>query len=175
MASFKGIWATFYSLDHLLASINSLKEKGVEPVTVHAPFNISKKLSTDPPTKLKLNHFALLGALLGTIGSFYLIQKMSIEWIQPLSAKPIVSFLTTMPIAFEVTILMAVVFILVGLLVLKTKNTSRMPLPNSEEYKNYTRFSRDRFGLVLACKESEIPALKNLLNDHQAEEVFIEK
>ncbi len=175
MKSFTGIWATFSTLDHLLASIDALKEKDLEPETVHAPFNISEKLNSDHSKGLGLGHFTLTGAILGAFGSFYLILIMSVEWIQPLSAKPIFSLLTTIPIAFELTILFAVIFLLVGILVLGIKANWRMPLPASEAYKTYKRFSRDRFGLVLACNEAEISALKSLLQNHHAEEVFIEK
>ena len=175
MKSFTGIWATFESLDHLLASIRALKAKDIKPVRVHAPFNISGKVSLDRAMKPELSHFALTGAVLGAVGSFYLIRKMSIEWIQPLSSKPIVSLLTMIPIAFEMAVLLAVIFLLIGILTLGVLTNRQKSFPKSEEYKNYTRFSRDRFGLVLACKETEMPALNDLLIDHQAEEVFIEK
>lgn len=175
MNSFTGLWATFNSLEHLLDSIDALKEKEIEPVTVHAPFNISGKIKIDRSTGLTLGHFTLAGAIVGTLASLYLIHKMSIEWIQPLSAKPIVSLITTIPIAFEVTIFMAVISLLIGILVLGVLTNRQKSFPKSEEYRNYKRFSRDRFGLVLACKETEIPALNDLLIDHQAEEVFIEK
>ena len=175
MKAFTGIWATFDSLDYLLASIDALKEKDIRPAIIHAPFNISGKVKLDHTAKPELSHFALTGSVLGAVGSFYLIWKMSVEWIQPLSAKPIVSILTMIPIAFEVTILLAVVFILIGILALGRNITRRTPTPKSEEYRNYTRFTKDRFGLVLACEEAEISDLKMLLNHHQAEEVFVEK
>jgi hypothetical protein len=175
MNSFTGVWVTFQSVEALSAAIHALRAKRIEPVVIHAPFNISGKHPPGNSPTPNLSQFALAGAVSGTFGSLLLMVTMSLEWIQPLSAKPIVSLLTMVPLAFELSIFSAVLFILLGLVVVSATKKNQTNLPTSQDYKGYSRFTRDRFGLVVACDASGISELKDLFSELQAEEVFIEK
>jgi len=88
------------------------------------------------------------------------------------SGKPIVAIPPFTIIGFELTILLAALFTLKGLIVLIIKDSLKNPLPKA--LKKYVRFQRDRFGIVVACDPSQSSVFEELMKKHGAEEVYIE-
>ncbi len=172
---FTGIWATFMAIENFKDSLADLQEKSDCHVTVHSPFLVTGIESFIKPSRNYLNLYSVAGALLGALVSICLVVQTSLAWIQPLSAKPIVSILTFVPVVFEVTIFSTVFFTLVGIALLTIRNSLATALPKSNKYKTYKRFTRDRFGIVVFCEVGMISELKKIFHNHQAEEIFIEE
>jgi hypothetical protein len=50
----------------------------------------------------------------------------------------------------------------------------RKPLPKSPRFKDYNRFSVDRFGVVVRCAPERADAAEKLMRSHHTEEVVRE-
>jgi hypothetical protein len=99
---------------------------------------------------------------------------MALDWILPVSGKPIVSVPIMGPIAFELSVLMAIYFTMGAIFLMILRDTWKHPVPQSRKYKNYDRFMRDRFGIVVACGNDDLEKLEYIFKKHQAEEVNLE-
>ena len=175
MKTFQGVWATFDSPKKFNAAYAVIKDKTGTRLFCHLPFvhrefTCQKRHSSFNVVKI----CALLGGILGALGSFYLIYRMDLGWIQPLSAKPIFSPLAILPVVFELTILVSVICTLLAVIGLTWHDRLRRPTPSSKHYLDYKRFTRDRFAIVVHCDPGQIYAINEIFRQHQAEEVFIE-
>ena len=96
---------------------------------------------------------------------------MTLSWILPVSGKPVISIPIMGPIAFELSVLLSIFFTAGAIVLLILKDTLRHPGPISKKYKDYNRFMRDRFGVVVACEENQLSAIESIMKKYQAEEV----
>lgn len=172
---FSGVWATFEYLDDFCTVIKKLKAEGFKNLTTHTPVprhEIEQALG-NPQSKIPFA--TLIGAFIGFFLAVFIVRQMSLDWVLPVSAKPIVSIPIMGPIAFELAVLMAIYFTIFGIIYLIFKDNRRTQRPKSKTYLEYDRFMRDRFGVVIPCQDQDIQKVEQLLNQFQAEEVFIEK
>jgi hypothetical protein len=172
---FSGVWATFEYLDDFCSVIRKLKAEGFKNLTTHTPVprhEIDQALG-NPQSKIPFA--TLAGAFIGFFVAVFIVRQMSLDWVLPVSAKPIVSIPIMGPIAFEMAVLMAIYFTIIGMIYLIAKDTKRTHRPQSKTYLEYDRFMRDRFGIVIPCQDQEIEKVEQLLKHFQPEEVFIEK
>lgn len=174
MKSFKGAWATFESVEDAERAVIELRASGFEGITVHSPFPGSFHAAVTGKRVSCIPFFTLTGGIIGCAVSFFLVTWMSIDWIIPLSAKPIVAVPVMVPVVFELTILSMAIFTLVGLVTLIARDTAKSPVPSSTRYKSYNRFLRDRFGVVVYCDKADISGAESILQKHRAEEVIVE-
>jgi hypothetical protein len=174
MRRFTGIWATFKSIGDVNSALTALSDVKTDQLTIHSPYTELLPESQLLWSGNNLKYFSLAGGIIGVLLSLYMIVNLELTWIRPLSAKPILSPLTMVPVAFEMTILAVVIFTLVGIVMLTVADRFLNPLPGSDAYLTYRRFTRDRFGIVVLCKESVIPSVKQIVTNHQAVEVFVE-
>ena len=91
----------------------------------------------------------------------------------PVSGKPIVAIPPFTIIGFELTILFTAIHTLLGLAFLGIIDSFRFPIP--KEAKKYTRFQRDRFGVVVRCDSDKLDEMKEIMKKNGAEEVHVEK
>lgn len=171
---FLGAWATFEFLDDTCAAINELKTAGFDRITIHAPcprHEIDHALG-NPQSRVPFA--TLAGAFLGVSLAVLIITKMALDWILPVSGKPIVSWPIMVPIAFELAVILSIYFTIGAMFLLIMRDTWKHPVPKSRKYKDYNRFMRDRFGIVVACGDYDLEKIENILKKHQAEEVNLE-
>ncbi len=171
---FCGVWATFEFLDDTCAAIRELKSAGFSKITTHAPcprHEIAHALD-DPQSKVPFA--TLAGAIFGFAVAVIIIIKMSLDWILPVSGKPVVSVPIMGPIVFEMSVLIAIFFTAASMAVFVLRDSWKHPVPGSSKYKKYNRFMRDRFGIVVACGQSDRRRIEEILQNHQAEEVNLE-
>ncbi len=171
---FTGVWATFEFLDDTCSSIQSLKESGFNKLTTHTPcprHEIDHALG-DPQSRVPFA--TLTGAFFGFGVAVLVVVWMTLDWILPVSAKPVVSVPIMGPIAFEFSVLMSIYFTIGAMILLIAKDTFAHPVPKSKKYRQYNRFLRDRFGVVVLCGADDIPKVEGILKKHQAEEVNLE-
>ena len=171
---FSGAWATFEYLDDTCAAIKELKNEGFDLITTHTPcprHEIDHALG-DPQSRVPFG--TLAGAFVGFSLAVLIITKMALDWIIPVSAKPILSVPNIVPIAFELSVLVSIYFTIGAMLLMVLRDTWKHPVPKSRKYKDYDRFMRDRFGVVVACGDHDLEKIENILKKHQPEEVNLE-
>jgi hypothetical protein len=171
---FLGAWATFEYLDDTCAAIKDLKKEGFLKITTHTPcprHEIDLALG-NPQSRVPFA--TLAGAVVGFGLAVLIMTKMALDWILPVSAKPIVSVPIMGPIAFELSVLMAIYFTMGAIFLMILWDTRKHPVPRSRKYKDYDRFMRDRFGIVVACENHDLEKLENIFKKHEAEEVNLE-
>ena len=96
------------------------------------------------------------------------------DWVLPVSAKPIVSLPAFTIFGFELMVLLGGVFTAIGILALGFIDLNRKRMPGSSKFKGYGRFSNDRFGVVVRCEESQAGTVEKLMKAHNVEEVVRE-
>jgi hypothetical protein len=69
---------------------------------------------------------------------------------------------------------MAIYFTMGAIFLMILRDTWKHPVPKSRKYKEYDRFMRDRFGIVVACGNHDLDKLENIFKKYQAEEVYLE-
>ena len=171
---FSGAWATFAYLDDTCAAIKDLKNEGFDKITTHTPcprHEIDHALG-NPQSRVPFA--TLAGAFVGFGLAVLIMTKMALDWILPVSGKPIVAAPIMGPIAFELSVLMAIYFTIGAIVLMILRDTRRHPVPKSRKYKEYDRFMRDRFGVVVPCEPDDLEKLEKIFKKHQAEEVNLE-
>ena len=96
---FSGAWATFAYLDDTCAAIKELKNEGFDKITTHTPcprHEIDHALG-NPQSRVPFA--TLAGAFVGFGLAVLIMTKMALDWILPVSGKPIVATPIMGPIA----------------------------------------------------------------------------
>ncbi|MGK5092837.1 DUF3341 domain-containing protein [Deltaproteobacteria bacterium TL4] len=171
MSRFTGVWATFEYLDEFSNAIRAVKNKGVVPTVLSpCPRHEIDNAMGNPETRLP--YISLVFGALGCLIGFSFPAWTASDWVLPVSEKAIVAIPPFAVIGFELTILFAALFTLLGVIGLATWDALKNPLPKA--LKRYVRFQRDRFGIVIPCDLRHTKDYENLLISHGAEEVYIE-
>jgi len=171
---FSGIWGTFEYLDDMCHVIEDLRKAGYQKLTTHTPcprHEIDHALG-DPQSRVPW--FTLLGMFMGSTLAVTIMVGMSLDWVLPVSGKPVVSVPIMGPVFFELSVLTAVWVTMFGTLGLILRDTFLTPRPMSKRYKEYDRFLRDRFGVVVPCSNHDYEKVEAIFNKYQAEEVHRE-
>ena len=172
MSKFTGVWAIFEYLDETTDTIKQVREQGVQPTVITpCPRHEIDHALGDPSTIVPW--IALAFGALGCLIGFSLPAWTASDWVLPVSGKPIVAIPPFTIIGFELTILFTAIHTLAGLAILGIIDSFRFPIPNSA--KKYTRFQRDRFGVVVRCDEARIDEFEAIMKKNGAEEVHVEK
>ena len=168
---FSGVWATYEFLDDFCEAIRELRGSGFQRLTTLAPcprHEIDHALG-NPQSRIPF--FTLAGMATGFTLAFTIMTFMSLEWIIPVSGKPIVSYPIMGPVLFELSVLFSVWFTTFGMVGLILKDLAKVAFPGSKAWKKYNRFTRDRFGVIVPCTQHDLEKVEGILNKFQAEEV----
>ena len=169
--AFTGVWGTFEFLDDMCSAIKDLRSAGFTRLTTHAPcprHEIDHALG-NPQSRVPF--WTLTGMFVGFGLAVLIIVVMSLDWIIPVSAKPIVSVPIMGPVVFELSVIMAIYFTMLGTVLLIMKDAAKHPIPASTDYRQYNRFMRDRFGVVVPCSQGDLEKVESIFKKYQAEEV----
>jgi molybdopterin-containing oxidoreductase family membrane subunit len=116
-----------------------------------------------------VRYFTLLGGIAGGISGLGLSAFAASQWHLITGGRPIFAWIPFVVVGFEFTILLAVLFTVAGMLI-----TSRLPqrvIPNHYD----SRFTRDKFGIIIHCPAGRYDEAKALLKGAGAEEVHERK
>ena len=171
--SFNGIWGTFEYIDEAAAVIRSLRGQGKD-FSVMSPFFHHELHAAMGHPQSRVPFVTLVMGGLGIFFGYALTSWTSMEWVLPVSAKPIVSIPPYTIFAFELMILLGGVFTAFSIGAFAVLDLQRKKLPGSDAFKGYTRFSRDRFGVIVRCDAGEAEQVERLMREHSAEEVVRE-
>ncbi len=172
--TFSGAWATFEYLDDACAAIKELKSSGFNQITTHTPCPRHELDQALGNVQSRVPFATLAGAFVGLGLAVLIITKMGLDWILPVSGKPIVSVPPMGPIGFELSVLLSIYFTIGAMFLMIIRDTRKHPVPKSLRYRHYDRFMRDRFGIVVTCGSEDLETVENILAKHQAEEIHLE-
>ena len=115
--------------------------------------------------KSRVRAFVLTGGILGIITALALTIGTSWEWNLDAGGKPVVSWPPFIIIMFELMVLFGGISAVLSFLV-------HARVPAFEIAEGYSsRFSEDRFGVVVRCEPADSAQVESILRDAGAEEV----
>lgn len=171
--AFKGIWGSFEYIDDATSLIETLRKDGRDySVLAPCPRHELSHAMGDPSSPIPF--VTLVFGALGIFFGFGMTSWMSMDWVLPVGAKPIVSLPPFTIFGFELMVLLGGVFTAIGIILLGFFDLYRKRMPGSAKFKDYGRFSNDRFGVVVRCDESQADPMEKLMKDHNVEEVVRE-
>ena len=171
--TFKGMWGSFEMIDETASVIEALRKDGKDySVLSPCPRHELTHAMGDPASPIPF--ITLIFGGLGIFFGFALTSWTSMDWVLPVSGKPIVSIPAFTIFGFELMVLLGGVSTAVGIILLGLIDLYRKRLPRSAQFKTYSRFSNDRFGVVVRCEESEADGVEKLMRSYNVEEVVRE-
>jgi len=170
---FKGVWGSFEFIDETSAVITALRKEGKDySVLAPCPRHELHQAMGEPQSPIPF--ITLIFGGFGIFFGYSLASWTSLDWVLPVSGKPIVAIPPYTIFGFELMVLLGGVFTAVGILVLGHFDLLRKRLPSSKKFKTYNRFSNDRFGVVVRCERGDADKVEKLMRDHNVEEVVRE-
>ena len=170
---FNGIWGSFAYVDEAAAVVEALRHQGKD-YSVLSPCPRHELYDAMGHPQSRLPWITLIFAALGIFFGYAFPSWTALDWVLPVSQKPIVSFPAFTIIGFELMVLLGGLATAASIFIFGQYDLLRYVMPRSEAFKNYNRFSNDRFGVVVRCAESDAAAVEKLMRDHSAEEVVRE-
>ena len=155
----------FEQPQHIAGAVQRLRDRGYGDIETYspAPFPEVDDAVDEKPSKVRL--FTLIGGLLGVVTGFALTLWMANDWQIMVGGKPFSSIPPYTVIAFELTILFGGVLTVLGLFIVSGLPRTKL----DDAY--HPRFSGEEFGLVVSCRERDVPEIDGLMRDHHATEV----
>jgi len=145
--------------EETLAAVEKIQEKGFEVTEVHSPIPSNALAQALDRKKSRIGWFTLTGGLIGFFSGFALPVFTSTRWNLIVSGKPILSWIPFFVIAFEFTILFAVLGNVVGIV-------TQVGLPDPDYEKNYDpECSGSLYGIEVASPPENADSLRDLLDE----------
>lgn len=164
MATLLGV---FERPDQIAEAATKLRARGFTGLETFSPSPFAEVDDAVDPKPSGVRLYTLIGGLAGVVTGYALTIWMANDWQIVIGGKPYSSIPPYTIIAFELTILFGGLMTLIGLLV-------RGKLPSFRMHPAYSaRFSAEDFGLVVECRDRDVPEVEALLRDHHAMEVSL--
>ena len=162
-----GVLAVYEHSESLIEALRKVRGSAFKSFEIFSPVRLreAEVIMGRGPSPVRL--WTLIGALTGLTCGFWLAIGTALVNGLVVGAKLPVSILPYCIIGFECTILFGTLFNFTGMLV-----HTRMGRPNVPAFYD-RRFSRDRFGLFVACSGEQTPLASTLLASTSAEEVHV--
>lgn len=166
-----GLIAEFHSPPEIVAAAHEMRAAGYRKLDAFTPFPI-EELSHAlelPPSKMPL--LVLIGGVIGCLTGFFFQYWVSVvAYPENVGGRPHNSWPAFIPVTFELTILVAALFAVLGMLAL-----NGLPMPHHPVF-NVERFalaSRDRYFLCVEARDPafDLQATRELLLRLDATEV----
>jgi hypothetical protein len=171
--SFAGVWSSFAYLDDAAAAVEALRAQGRD-YSVITPCPRHELVAAMGEPQSKIPFITLACGAAGVFFGYGYPSWTALDWVLPVSAKPIVGLPAFTIFGFELMVLLGGVGTALAIFLLGMLDLWRQPLPASAEFKDYNRFSVDRFGVIVRCSSREAAAVESMLKKHHAEEVVRE-
>ena len=144
--------------EETLAAVEKIQEKGFEVSEVHSPIPSNALARALGRKKSRIGWFTLTGGIMGFISGFSLAVFTATRWSLIVSGKPILSWIPFFVIAFEFTILFAVLGNVLGIV-------TQVGLPDPNYEKNYDpECSGSLYGIEVASTPEDADSLRDLLH-----------
>ena len=146
-----GLLAGFDTPEALVAAVHRAKEEGYSRLEAYSPFPIDELSLPEGPHRTAIPALVLLGGCLGALGGFLLQYYAAvIDYPLNVGGRPLNSWPSFIPVTFELTVLTAALFGVIGMLALNGFPLPYHPLFNVPQF---ARASRDRFFLCIEAAD----------------------
>jgi len=159
--SLYGVMAEFASADALLEAARKAQAAGYAPIEAYSPFPIPELAEATGMKRNWVPPIVLAGGLAGGIGGYFM-QWYSAVVSYPINSggKPPHSWPEFIPVTFELTVLVAAIAGVLGMLWLNGLPRLTHPVFNVREF---DLASRNRFFLCLRAEDAQFPSARNFL------------
>ena len=156
-----GVLAEFASAERLLEAVHEARDAGYAPIEAYAPFPVEGLAEAAGMKRNGVAPFVLAGGALGGIGGYFM-QWYSAVVSYPLNSggKPLHSWPEFIPVTFELTVLVAALAGVAGMLWLNGLPRLRHPVFNVREF---DLASRNRFFICLRAGDPKFPTARTFL------------
>jgi len=165
----RGVLAAFRELDAAVNAIEALKEAKLGAVQVFTPtprHELEHALERGPSPVRK---FTLIGGLLGVTFGYWIAIWVSDYWPLVVGGKPIASWVPYTIFGFEVMVLIGGLSTVLGLFI-------NARIPRLTMLVGYDpRFSHGDYGIWVECAPDKARTAEDLLREHGATEVRLER
>jgi len=165
----RGVLGAFRELDSAVSAIEALKEKRIGEVRVYTPtprHELEEALG-NPPSPVR--RFTLIGGLLGVTFGYWIAIWVSDYWPLVVGGKAIASWVPYTVFGFEVMVLIGGLSTVIGLLI--NARIPRLTLMVGYD----PRFSHGDYGIWVECPPEKARTAEDLLREHGAVEVRLER
>jgi hypothetical protein len=146
-----GLMAEFDAPDPLLQAAERITAEGYRYVNAYTPFPVEGLAEAIGFRRSSVPLLTLIGGLFGGLGGFYMQYWMAaVNYPLNIGGRPLNSWPAFIPVTFELTVLGAALFAVLGMLAL-----NKLPMPHHPVF-NVPRFalaSKDRFFLCIEARD----------------------
>lgn len=166
-----GLMAEFDKPGQLVAAAERARKEGYHKMDAYAPFPVEGLADALGFRRTRVPLIALIGGLTGCIGGYYMQYWIAkIDYPLNVGGRPLNSWPAFIPVTFELTVLGAALFAVLGMLAL-----NGLPMPHHPVF-NAPRFAlatRDRFFLCIEAADPkfDLTNTKRFLESMQCREV----
>jgi Alternative complex III, ActD subunit len=167
-----GLLAEFDDPDRLVAAAHAAHEDGYRNMDAYTPFPVEHLAEAIGFRKTRLPLMILVGGVAGCLGGFFLQYWVSVSaYPENIGGRPLNSWPSFIPVTFELTVLVAALTAVFGML-----GMNGLPMPYHPLF-NVPRFaqaSRDRFFLCIEARDPRFdrPTTRGFLEAQQPREIF---
>ena len=149
--SIYGLLADFETPEALVAAFGRTREAGYTRTEAFSPFPIDELSKPEDRHRTAIPKIMFLGGCLGALGGFLMqYYAAAIDYPLNIGGRPLNSWPAFIPVTFELTVLCAAIFGLIGMLALNGLPMPYHPLFNVPEF---DRASQDRFFLCIEATD----------------------
>ncbi len=146
-----GLLAEFSSASELVAAVHRAREEGYRQMDAYSPFPVEGLAEALGFHRTRVPLIVLIGGLIGCVGGYFLQYYLTaVSYPINVGGRPLHSWPMFIPITFELTVLIAALSAVLGLLAL-----NGLPMPYHPVF-NVPRFAlatRDRFFLCIEATD----------------------
>ncbi len=165
----RGVLAAFRELDSAVGAIEALKKLKLGAITVFTPTPRHELEHALDPGPSPVRKFTLLGGLAGVTCGYWIAIWVSDYWPLVVGGKPIASWVPYTIFGFEVMVLFGALSTVLGLFI--SARIPRLTLMVGYD----PRFSHGDYGVWVECPPDKARTAEDLLREHGAQEVRVER